>query len=69
MQKFTKSEERKNEVEAREDNKVRKKDNKNKDNKDDPIIRKVEFDKLYKRPKHYHPGDTFNYNFDDCEIN
>ena len=60
MEKFTESAERENEGEAREDNKVSKKHNKNEDNKDDPIIRKVEFEELYKGPKHYYPGDAFN---------
>ena len=33
------------------------------------IIRKVEFDKFYKWPKHYYLDDAFDYNFNDCEIN
>ena len=48
MRKFTASEETENEAEARENNKVSKKYNKNEDNKDDSIIRKVEFEKFYK---------------------
>ena len=44
-------------------------DNENEGNKDDqPITRKVEFDKMYKEPKHYFAGDAFNFNFDDCEV-
>ena len=35
-------------------------DNENEGNKDDqPIIRKVEFDKMYKGPKYYFAGDAF----------
>ena len=31
-------------------------------------IKNVEFDKLYKGPKHYFPGDRFSYQFDDCQV-
>lgn len=65
MRKFTASEEMENEAEARENNKVSKKYNKNEDNKDDSIIRKVEFEKFYKWLKHYYLGDAFDYNFND----
>ena len=38
-------------------------------NNDQPVIKKVEFDKMYKGPKHYFPGgDVFNYNFDHCKV-
>ena len=33
------------------------------------LLKKVEFDKTYEGPKHYFPGDAFNYNFDKCQIN
>ena len=32
-----------------------------------PKVRNILFDRHYKRPIHYYLGDTFDYEFEDCE--